>query len=99
MNPLCSAKTTTLYPALPFQPGGAYSSIGSTNTLDSLDLSTGIATAISSGLFPANASPHGLGFLPAAAVPEASTTVSFGLLLALGGLTVAAKKKKVGSLS
>ena len=80
----------------PFTPGGEYSSIGSTNTLDSVDLTTGIATSISTGLFPANASPHGLGFLPAAAVPEASTTISFGLLLALGlsGLTVAARKKK-----
>lgn len=78
----------------PFTPGGAYSSIGSTNTLDSVDLTTGIATSISSGLFPANASPHGLGFLPAAAVPEASTTISFGLLLffGLGGFAVAKKK-------
>ena len=83
----------------PFQPGGAYSSIGSTNTLDSLDLSTGIATAISSGLFPANASPHGLGFLPAAAVPEASTTVSFGLLLTLGlgGVILARRKSAVSA--
>ncbi len=78
----------------PFTPGGVYSSIGSTNTLDSVDLSTGIATSISTGLFPSNASPHGLGFLPAAAVPEASTTISFGLLVALGlgGLAVARKK-------
>ena len=30
---------------------------------------------------------------PAAAVPEASTTVSFGLLLTFGGLALAAKKK------
>ncbi len=76
----------------PFTPGGAYSSIGSTNTLDSVDLTTGLATSISSGLFPSNASPHGLGFLPAA-VPEASTTVSFGLLLCFGLGGVIAKKK------
>lgn len=83
----------------PFAAGGAYSSIGGTNTLDSVDLTTGVATSISGSLFPANASPHGLGFLPAAAVPEASTTVSFGLLLVLGlgGTAVAAKKKKSGA--
>ena len=31
------------------------------------------------------------------AVPEASTTASFGLLLALGGLAIAAKRKKAAS--
>jgi len=79
----------------PFQAGGAYSSIGSTNSLDSVDLTTGLATSISDGLFLPGSSPHGLGFLPAAAVPEASTTVSFGLLLmlGLGGLAAARKKK------
>lgn len=34
--------------------------------------------------------------LAPAAVPEASTTVSFGLLLAFGGLALAAKKKALG---
>ncbi len=34
---------------------------------------------------------------PAPAVPEASTTVTFGVLLALGGLSVAARKKSVRS--
>jgi len=78
----------------PFQAGSAYSSIGSTNSLDSVDLTTGLATSISGGLFQDGSSPHGLGFLPAA-VPEVSTTVSFGLLLVLGlgGLAVAARKK------
>lgn len=78
----------------PFQAGGAYSSIGSTKSLDFVDLNTGIATSISGGLFQDSSIPHGLGFLPAA-VPEASTTLSFGLLLmlGLGGLAVAARKK------
>jgi hypothetical protein len=31
---------------------------------------------------------------PAAAVPESSTNISFGLLLALGGIVFAARKKK-----
>ena len=40
--------------------------------------------------------PSFLAFSPAPAVPEASTTVSLGLLLALGmgGMVVAAKRKK-----
>ena len=45
--------------------------------------------------------PVGLAFGPSAppAVPEASTTVSLGLLLALGmgGMVVAAKRKKRGA--
>jgi hypothetical protein len=51
-----------------------------------------------SGEFAPDARAISGGFLivsPAAAVPEASTTVSFGLLLALGlGGVVIAKKKK-----
>jgi len=37
--------------------------------------------------------------LSSAPVPEASTTVSFGLLLALGlgGLVIAARRKKTGA--
>jgi len=34
---------------------------------------------------------------PTPAVPEASTTLSFGLLLMLGGLTVAARCKKASA--
>lgn len=37
------------------------------------------------------------GFSISAAVPEASTTVSFGLLLALGGFAYGARKKKLAS--
>jgi len=92
---VADTKNNTIYKVTgPFQAGGAYSSIGSTNSLDSVDLTTGLATSISDGLFLPGSSPHGLGFLPAA-VPEASTTVSFGLLLmlGLGGLAAARKKK------
>ncbi len=79
----------------PFQSGDVFSSIGSTHSLDSVNLTTGVATAISGGLFAANASPHGLAFVPAP-VPETSTVVSFGLLLTLGlgGLVVASRKRK-----
>ncbi len=55
----------------PFQVGGAYSSIGDTHSLDSVDMTTGLATSISDGLFGANASPHGLQFI--SAVPEPSS--------------------------
>ena len=83
----------------PFEVGGAYSAIGSTNSLDSLNFTTGVATSISDGLFLSGASPHGLAFLPAA-VPEASTTVSLGLLLVLGlGGMAAAKKKKAAFMA
>ena len=37
------------------------------------------------------------GMIAPPAVPEASTTASFGLLLALGGLAIAAKRKKAAS--
>ncbi len=68
-----------------FQDGGAYASIGSTNTVDSIDLTTGISTSITDGLFLGNASPHGLLFIPAA-VPEPSslTLVAIGTLAGLG---------------
>lgn len=97
---VADTKDNTIYKVTgPFQPGEAFSSVGSTHSLDTLDLTTGVATSISGGLFADGASPHGLGFLPAAPVPEASTTVSFGLLLALGlgGLVIAARKKKASS--
>ena len=79
----------------PFKAGTAYASIGSTNSIDSVDLTTGAVTSISSGLFAANASPHGEAFVPAA-VPEASTTISLGLLLTLGlgGLLVQSRRRK-----
>lgn len=88
-------KNNTVYAITgPFTPGAYYASVGSTNSVDSVNLATGVATSISDGLFAANSSPHGLAFLPAP-VPEASTTVSLGLLLALGlgGVLVARKKR------
>lgn len=83
----------------PFQAGQAYASIGSTHSVDSVDLTTGQISSITDGLLPVTASPHGLAFLPAA-VPEASTTVSFGLLLALGlgSLVVSSKRKRAASV-
>ena len=91
---VADTKNNTVYRvAGPFQAGTAYASVGSLNSVDAVNLTTGGLTSITDGLFAAGASPHGLGFIPAA-VPEASTTVSLGLLLALGlgGLMMASKK-------
>jgi hypothetical protein len=52
----------------PFEVGGAYASLSSTNSVDSVDLTTGVSTSITDGLFLPNASPHGLA-LVGAAVP------------------------------
>jgi len=69
----------------PFQAGAAYGSIDSTHSVDFIDLTTGLSTSITDGLFAANASPHGLLFLPAA-VPEPSslTLVATAALMGLG---------------
>ena len=58
-----------------------------------LDLTTGDLTAIATGF----SGPHGMAFLPDAPVPEASTTLSFGLLLLLGfgGAVVSTRKKRI----
>ncbi len=68
-----------------FQAGGTYGSIGSTNSVDFIDPTTGVSTSITDGLFAANASPHGLLFVPAA-VPEPSslTLMAIGALAGLG---------------
>jgi hypothetical protein len=58
----------------PFQVGGAYDSMSSTNSGDFVNLTTGVSTSINDGLFAANASPLGLAFVPAA-VPEPATLV------------------------
>ena len=70
--------------------GSAYSAGPDTGIVGALDLTTGDLTPIVTGF----TAPKGMAFLPAA-VPEASTTVSFGLLLllGLGGAVVSAKKK------
>ena len=71
---------------------GVFSAANADGIVGSLDTTTGDLSAIATGFN----GPHGLAFVPTpAAVPEASTTVSFGLLLALGlgGLAMSAKKK------
>jgi len=68
----------------PFQPGGAYSSIGSTNSVDSVNLTTGVATSISDGLFAANASPHGEAFVPSVPEPSSLLTAATAVLAGLG---------------
>lgn len=69
--------------------GGVFSAANDAGIVGSLDLANGDLTPIATGF----SSPHGLAFIPA--VPEASTTVSFGLLLmlGLGGMVIAARKK------
>ncbi len=71
--------------------GSVFSAGPDTGLVGGLDLTTGDLSPIVTGF----AAPKGMAFLPAAAVPEASTTVSFGLLLmlGLGGAAVSAKKK------
>ena len=79
-----SANNTVYALQGPFQVGGAYASISSTNSVDFVNLTTGVSTSISDGLFAANASPHGLDFVPAA-VPEPSTLV-MSMISVLAGL-------------
>ncbi len=76
----------------PFQAGGAYGSIGSTHSVDSIDLNSGLSTSITDGLFGANASPHGLLFIPALSVPEPSSLVLVAIG-ALAGLGVRARRR------
>ena len=80
----------------PFANGsGNPISNGSENTITKFN-SAGVGTQFNT-LGPLNG-PAGLAFGPSspAAVPEASTTVSLGLLLSLGlgGMVVAAKRRK-----
>ena len=67
-----------------FTPGDYYGSVGTTGSVDLIDLNSGLSTPITTGLLPTGANPHGLAFLPAAAVPEAPPAALLGLgLLAL----------------
>ena len=76
----------------PFQVGGAYGSISSTNSVDFIDLTSGLSTSISDGLFLPNASPHGLAFLPSA-VPEPSALV-MSMISAGAGLVCYGLRRK-----
>jgi hypothetical protein len=69
----------------PFQAGAAYGAISDFNSVDSIDLTTGVSTSITDGLLPANASPHGLLFV-SSPVPEPSSLVlsAIGALAGLG---------------
>jgi hypothetical protein len=79
-----TANNTVYAVSGPFQLGGAYATIGSTNSVDYVNLTTGVSTPISNGLFLANASPHGLAFIPTV-VPEPSALV-MSTISALTGL-------------
>jgi hypothetical protein len=67
----------------PFQVGATYASISSTNSVDLVNLTTGVSTPISDGLFAADASPHGLAFV--SSVPEPSSLV-LSIISVLAGL-------------
>ena len=77
-----------------FTPGDYYGSVGTTGTVDQIDLTTGLSTPITTGLLPNGANPHGLAFLPAAtpAVPEASPLGLFGL--GLVGLPLCSRRRR-----
>jgi hypothetical protein len=75
----------------PFQVGGAYASLSSTNSVDFVDLTTGISTSITDGLFAPNASPHSLAFV--ASVPEPSSLI-FSMISVLAGLGCCGLRRK-----
>jgi hypothetical protein len=80
----------------PFQPGGAYASLSSTNSVDSVNLTTGVSTSISDGLFLANASPHGLAFV-ASAVPEPSALVMSMISVVAGLVCYRIRGKRIAT--
>ena len=56
---------------------------------------TGALTQITGGLLPANASPHGLAFLPASAAVPGALNLPFALLgLGLLALPLCARRRK-----
>jgi hypothetical protein len=81
----------------PFQVGGAYASISSTNSVDSVDLTTSISTSITDGLFAANASPHGLAFLTPAAEPSTLVLSMIAALVGLGCYGLSRKRAAIVS--
>ena len=93
-----------LYTGL-FSGGQLYTFGYDPNSLDeaegiyTLNTDTGAATFVAAT--SDNQTIYAAALAPAspAAVPEASTTISFGLLLAFGGLAVAAKRRKASRLA
>ena len=88
--------TETFTPTSPaIGPLGAFSDVGtvfvSQRSATTFDLASDTTTFTTSGT--------NFDLVPGSPVPEASTTASFGLLLALGlgGIVVAAKRKKAGA--
>jgi hypothetical protein len=69
----------------PFQQGGYYGSIGSTNSVDFIDPTTGVSTPITAGLLPDNAAPHGLLFIKAVPAPPSLVLLGIGAIAGLGG--------------
>jgi hypothetical protein len=76
----------------PFQVTGTYASISSTGSVSSVDLTTGVSTSITDGLFAANASPHGLLFV--ASVPEPSTLVLSAISVLAGLIGIGLRRKR-----
>ena len=58
-----------------------------------LHLTKGVSTPITNGLFPANASPHGLDFVSGGAVPEPSTLV-MSMISVVAGLVCYRLRRK-----
>lgn len=89
-----STGSNTVYAIKGSFTSGVFSAANDAGVVGALDLTTGSLSPIATGFN----GPHGLGFIPDP-VPEASTTVSLGLLLSLGlgGFVVSARKKSRAS--
>jgi hypothetical protein len=79
-----------LFFGLDFASDGNLYGLGGNGNIDRIDPATGQTTLISN----ANIGSGFLDFKANSPVPEASTTVSLGFLLALGGVVIATKRKK-----
>lgn len=92
LDPMGGQPALSPISALTFSGGSLFASIN--DQLYTVNTSTGAAS-----LYAPGAGGTGIGFssisglVPAAAVPEASTVVSFGALLALGGLLIIRRRK------
>jgi hypothetical protein len=56
--------------------------LSTTHSVDLINLTTGVSTSVTDGLFAANASPHGLAFV--ASVPEPSTVMTSAISVIVG---------------